>query len=310
MLSRKSMLAAGTAAFAIPGAARAQSAIVRFGASPAATQAEAFYAGQLGIFKDAGITTTNTLVTRSADTAPAMLRGDIDVGSTSPQVLANAIIRGLPLQIIATGAIYAGDPPPVQLLVSKKAPLHNDARAYEHATIAVQSLQDSQMLGVLAWFRQHRVPTNGVKFVEITFPTIPAALDRGEVQAGCMVEPFISANADLIREVPHAYDSLGFHWALGVWFAHRDWIAKDRSRARNVVNALYATAKRVNANPSSIDELLSGYSKVPIDKVRLTPKPIWAEKPERSNIEPQLQAAAEFHIISRPVSYQEMTGVA
>ena len=171
-----------------------------------------------------------------------------------------------------------------------------------------RTLNDSQSVGMLAWLQQHHVATNKVKFLEITFPTMPAAIDRGEVTAGCMVEPFISANADLIREVPHVYDALGTHWALGAWFARKDWIAKDPGLVKSFVGALYATAKRVNPNPSMIDELLVAYSKVPIEKVRVTPKPIWAEAPERTNLEPQIQAAAAFKIISRPVSYHEMTG--
>lgn len=307
-LTRARALALGVAAVAAPRVASAQAATVRVGASAAATQAEAYYGEQLGVFKDAGIKTTSTIVTRSSDSLSALLRGDLEVGSTTPQVIANAIIHGFPIQVIATGAIYAGDPRPVQLLVSKKAPLHNDAAYYENATVAVQTLNDSQSVGMLAWLQQHHVATSKVKFVEITFPTMPAALDRGEVTAGCMVEPFISANAELIREVPHVYDALGAHWALGAWFARKDWIAKDPGLAKTFVGALYATAKKVNPNPAIVDELLAAYSKVPIDKVRVTPKPIWAERAERSNLEPQIQAAATFKIISRLVSYHEMTG--
>jgi NitT/TauT family transport system substrate-binding protein len=307
-ISRSTAIALGVAAVAVPHRASAQAATVRVGASAAATQAEAYYAEQLGVFKQAGIATTQTIVTRSSDTLSAIIRGDLDVGSTTPQAIANAIIHGIPIQIIATGGIFAGDPAPVQLVVSKKAPLRNDAAAYESATVAVQTLNDSQSLGVLAWFKRNHVALNKVKFIEITFPTMAVALDRGEVTAGCMVEPFISANRELIREVPHVYDALGHHWALGAWYARRDWIEKDPSLVKQFVGALYATAKRVNATPSSIDELLTAYSKVPLDRVRQTPKPIWAEVPERSNIDPQIRSAADFKIISRAVSYHEMTG--
>ena len=40
--------------------------------------------------------------------------------------------------------------------------------------------------------------------------------------AGCMVEPFITANRDLVREVPYVYDALGRRWALGAWYARQD----------------------------------------------------------------------------------------
>ncbi len=107
----------------------------------------------------------------------------------------------------------------------------------------------------------------------------------------------------------YVYDSLGHHWALGAWYARKDWIEKNPALVKNFVATLYATAKRVNAAPSSIDELLSAYSKVQLDRVRVTPKPIWAEKVERSSIEPQIQAAAAFNVISKDVSYRDMTGL-
>jgi NitT/TauT family transport system substrate-binding protein len=307
-LSRSAALVLGAAAAVAPRRVWSQAAsTVRVGASAAATQAEAYYGEQLGVFKAAGITTTQTIVTRSSDTLTAIIRGDLDVGSTTPQAIANAIIHGIPIHVIATGGVYAGDPLPVQLVVSRKAPIRNDAKAYVDAVVGVQTLNDSQTVGFKAWLQKYHQPTNRAKFVEITFPTIPAALDRGEIQCGCMVEPFITANRELIRDVPHAYDALGRHWALGAWYARKDWIDKNPALVKSFVAALYATAKRVNAIPSSVDELLSAYSKVPLSSVRATPKPIWAEGPERSQLEPQIVAAAEFNAISRNVPYREMT---
>ncbi len=286
-ISRSAALAlAGAAVVARPIRVWAQASTVRVGASAAATQAEAYYAEQLGMFKQAGITTQQTIVRRSSDSLPAMVRGDLDVGSTTPQVIANAIIHGIPIQVIATGGVFAGDPSPVQLLVSNKAPLRNDAKAYEHATVAVQTLNDSQSLGMLAWLKQNHVDTTKVKFLEITFPAMSVALDRGEVTAACEVEPFISAHRELVREVPHVYDSLGHRWALGAWFARRDWIEKNPALVKQFVSALYSTAKRVNANPSMVDDMLAAYSKTPIESIRVTPKPIWAEEAAKSQLGP------------------------
>jgi ABC-type nitrate/sulfonate/bicarbonate transport system substrate-binding protein len=124
-IPRSSALALAAAALAAPGRAWAQTSAsaIRIGTSPASTQAEAYYAEQLGFFKQAGITTTQTFVTRSTDTLAAIIRGDLDIGLTSPQAIANAIIHGVPIQIIATAAVFAGNPPPTQLFVPKGSAL-------------------------------------------------------------------------------------------------------------------------------------------------------------------------------------------
>lgn len=306
-ISRSTALAVLCSAVAVPHIARAQNSTVRVGASPAATQAEAYYAEQLGIFKAAGISTTQTIVTRSSDSLAAVIAGDLDVGSTTPQAIGNAIIHGIPIRVIATGAVYAGNPPPVQLFVAKNSTL-SDAKSFENSTFAVQTLNDTQTLGMLVWLQQNKVDTTKIKFIEMPFSTMAAALARGEVAGACIVEPFASAHKDEVKAIPHVYDDLGKDWALGAWFARRDWIEKNPALVKSFVQAIYTTAKRVNADPASINALLSAYSKVSPEAARTTPHPIFAEMPERSNIEPQMIAAARFKLVSRLVTYREMTG--
>jgi hypothetical protein len=52
--------------------------------------------------------------------------------------------------------------------------------------------------------------------------------------------------------------------------------------------------------------LLVTYTKLPLETIRAIVRPVWAERPERSSIEPQLVSAAKFKVISRPVSYEEV----
>jgi len=308
-ITRSAALALATAAALAPRIARAQASTIRIGASAAATNAEAYYADQLGMFKQVGVTTTQTVVTRSSETLPAIIRGDLDIGCTAPQGIANAIIHGFPIQAIAAAAVFAGNPPPSGLFVANNSPLHDDPRPYQTATIAVQTLDDSQSLGVLMWLQKNHLDPSKVKFIEMPFSTMAAALARGVVQAAVIVEPFGSANKDTIRTIPHVYDSLGVRWAMVAWYARHDWVEKNRPLLKAFTDAIYATARRVNADPSSIDTLLAAYSKQTIETVRTTPHPVFGESMERSAFEIQLQGAATFKLIPRFVSYHEMTGL-
>ena len=299
------LAASGVAAASIfPTPARAQTSTVRIAASAAATQAEAYYADQLGFFKQAGITATLSSAARSAETLQLVARGDIDVASATPEGIANAIIHGIPVRIVAIGAIYV-EPAAIGLYVAKDSPIKG-AADLANAIVGVNSLNDSQSLGVWAWMSDNHVDPSKVKIVEIPFPSMAAALKRKDIAAGCIVEPFATAARDDIRAVPGAYASLGHHWAFGAWYARTDFIEKNAALTKQIVAALYATAKAVNANPASIEQLLVGYSKMPLVTVRAIVKPVWAEKAERSSIEPQLQAAVKFKMIARPVSYEEI----
>jgi NitT/TauT family transport system substrate-binding protein len=293
-----------TAAAGFPAIVRAQTSTVRIAASGAATQAEGYFADQLGVFKAAGITATITTTLRGAETLAAVSRGDIDIAAATPEGIANAILHNIPLKVIAIGGIYT-EPPAVGLFVSKDSTIKAPADL-TGTTVAVNSLGDSQSLGVWQWMANARVDPSTVKIVEIPFGAISAALQRKEIAAGCLVEPFASAAKDVARIVPGVYNTLGRHWALGAWYGTADYIAKNPGLTKQVAAALYATGKRVNANPASVEQLLVTYTKLPLETIRTIVLPVWAEVPERSCIEPQLQAAARFKVISRMVSYEEI----
>lgn len=48
------------------------------------------------------------------------------------------------------------------------------------------------------------------------------------------------------------------------------------------------------------------FTKLPLETLHAIVKPVWAERAERSNVEPQLASAARFKVISRPVAYDEV----
>lgn len=287
-----------------PAIVRAQTSTLRMAASAAATQAEGYFADQLGYFKQAGITVSINTTARGAETLAGISRGDLDIASATPQGVANAIIHNIPLRIIGIGAIYV-DPPAVGLYVAKDSKISRPADL-ANTTVAVNSLNDSQSLGVWQWMSDNKVDPSTVKIVEIPFSAIGAALKRGEVAAGCLVEPFATAAKDDARVVPGVYASLGRHWALGVWYAQKDFIDKNPALIKAAVAALYAAGKHVNANPASVEQLLVTYTKLPLETIRAIVKPVWAERAERTCIDPQLASAAKFKVISRPVSYDEI----
>ena len=298
-------LAASSAAVTVfPARVRAQSSSVRIAASPAATQAEAYFADQLGYFKAAGITATLSTAARSAETLAGVARGDIDVASATPEGIANAIIHNIPLRIIAIGTIYV-EPAALGLFVAKDSTVKT-AADLASAVVGVNSLNDTQSLGVWQWMVDNKVDPSKVKILEIPFPSMAAAIKRKDITACCMVEPFATAARDDCRAVSGVYASLGKHWALGVWYARAEYIDKNPALTRHLNAALYETAKHVNANPAIIESMLVTYTKIPLETIRAVVKPVFAEKAERSSIEPQLLSAARFKMIARPVSYEEI----
>jgi hypothetical protein len=71
-------------------------------------------------------------------------------------------------------------------------------------------------------------------------------------------------------------------------------------------HVLIARASAALYPHTSVEQLLVTYTKIPLETIRAIVKPVFAEKAERSSIEPQLTSAVRFKVISRPVSYEEI----
>ena len=70
-----------------------------------------------------------------------------------------------------------------------------DAKQLEGKTVSVNTLKNLPEVAVRNALEQAGVDPSTVKFVEIPFPDVPAALESKRVDAAFAVEPFVGASA-------------------------------------------------------------------------------------------------------------------
>ena len=100
--------------------ARAQSAdTVRFGLVPVEEAAVAYYAQEKGFFKAAGVDVQLTFLPNGGAVTQGILGNAFDVGVTNSGSMTAAFLKGLPLQMLACGAIYVPTSPISHLAVGK-----------------------------------------------------------------------------------------------------------------------------------------------------------------------------------------------
>ncbi|MBV8353696.1 MAG: ABC transporter substrate-binding protein, partial [Candidatus Eremiobacteraeota bacterium] len=114
------VIAAGTAAAAVPLAARAADS-VRFATIPIDTGAEAFYADAEHVFTKAGIDAHVQSITNGGAITSAVVGGSVDVGFSNILSLALAHERGVPVTLIAPAGLYVSRAPTSVLMVGKDA---------------------------------------------------------------------------------------------------------------------------------------------------------------------------------------------
>ena len=145
--------------------------------------AQLYYAQDLGMFKRAGLDVTVQTANYGTQVAAAVAGGAIEIGQSNIMSLCVAYERGLPFSLIAAAGLYSSAKPTSMMIVAKDAPYKN-AKDLSGKTIAVNGLKSITQVSVLAWADATGGDSTQLKFAEMPFSEMEAALTSGRGRRG------------------------------------------------------------------------------------------------------------------------------
>jgi NitT/TauT family transport system substrate-binding protein len=301
-------LVAGAACFLAPQVLRAQGgrALV-LGDALGDPFAEGYFAIDTGIFRKVGLTIDLQSFTSGSQMAEAVNAGAIDVGITTPIQIANAVARGVPLTIIAPGAISTPTSPSTVMVVGGGAPLKT-AKDFEGRTVAVNSLKTVSEVGLAAWLTANGADVSKVRVIEMTMPQMGPAIEHGTIDAGIENDPSLS-NALKNNGVRIFLDpnlAIAQRFLGSCWFTTLAFARANRDVVKRFGAAMAQTARWANTHRTESGEILAKYGKFDLDLVRNMARSQFAEELRLSDIQPELEAAARFGALARKVNAAEI----
>jgi NitT/TauT family transport system substrate-binding protein len=252
------------AAAPAPAATPLEPIAINVGIQPGDSTAEGFYAQDMGFFKDAGLNVTITMLLNGPALTSAMASGAVDVAVASVGVVATAHEHGLTMRYIAPAAMYAGPPPTTSLVVAKDSTAKTGADL-NNTTIAVNGLKDLTQFTTEAWLDKNGADLKTIKYIEIPFSEMAAAVQAHRVSAALMNEPFFEAGKAVTRELGNAQGAIAPRFLIMGWFANDSWIAKNAEAIRRFRSAMQKTAIWANAHHDKSAEILLKYLKLDPD---------------------------------------------
>lgn len=288
------------AATAVPGLAAAQTLVpIRVGTVAADSYAEPYYAEDIGAFTKSGLSATTTTFSNGAVLAAACAGGTIDVGCGDIVSITNAISHGVPFSVIAGGGMSVSSARTTVLCVAKNSPI-KAPKDFEGQAIGVVSLVSLSSSAVKVWLDDNHVDVAKVKIVEIPFPQMGGAIERGAVAGALITEPSLSAAAGDVRVFANPYDSIAKQFVSGYWFTTHDWLANNADTARRFVRSIYDSARWANAHQSDSLKILMKYAKLDPDKAGAMNRSIYAVSMDPKLMQPVLDNAAKYKAIDKP----------
>jgi len=292
------------ASLRLPASAQASAPLnLRVAATANDTYASAYFAQDMGFFTRSGLNVDLETMNNGAAIAAALSAGSMDIGVATPVILANASLHGLPVVILAAGAISLAGTSTEALCVAANSALKTP-KDFEGKTVALNGLHTGPEVNLDAWLTQGGSDISKVKLVEVTFSEMGQALASARIDGAVMTEPAMtvaiaSNNVKIIADLDTVVAPV---YVNSCWFAMHDFAQKNPEPVRRFQSAIYAAQKWANGHHAESGAILAKYSKMDPDLVRRMHRTTFAERLRVADIQTLLDFAAKHGLLDRPVS--------
>jgi NitT/TauT family transport system substrate-binding protein len=273
---------------------------VRIGAGIGDNFGEPLYANDGGFFQRYGIDVDLTILSGGGALTSALAGSALDVTISNVGSLAQAHFRGMPISVIAGGAIYSADAPPTTAVLVLKNSTVREAKDLIGKTVSMSTLHDMDQAAVMTWFDKNGVNPSLVNFIEMPLRDQMSALNAGHVDAtltsGLWTNAALQDNA---RVLAKPYDVLGRRVQTEAWAARNDWLDANKALAKRLVSAIHDTAVWANHNRPATAAILEKYSKMSPETMAKLTRPTYAEHLDPALFQPAIDAAARYGFIPR-----------
>jgi len=266
---------------------------LRVGNVPVDSSSEILAAQSEGFLARAGIAVDIQSFTNGNAIAAAVVSGALDVGGVNVLSLAAAHQKGLPLKIAASGSTYTTKNPTTEMLVPLASPLQT-ARDLIGKTVAVNVLEGIAHVSALGWIDKNGGDSKQVKFIELPFAAMPAALTANRVDAAVVAEPQLTESRADTRVFGKSYDGIADLWMIDAWTVSEAWLVANPDLAQRFSDAMQQAAVWANRNHDKTAELVSNATKIDLSIVRAMHRATFLEHVNLGVVQPVIDVGAQY----------------
>ncbi|MDN3354859.1 ABC transporter substrate-binding protein [Actinomadura sp. DC4] len=237
---------------------------VKVSVIPIVDVAPLYLGNQQGFFAEQGLKLQIQTAQGGAAIVSAVVSGQVDFGFSNYTSLIIARSKNLPLKVVAPGNASTG----VQgkdfggVVVKDGSPIKT-AKDLTGKRVAVNTLNNINDTTVRASIRKAGGDPKNVKFTELAFPDMLAALDKGNVDAVQVVEPFLTtALKGGGRLVASNYVDTAPSLTIAGYFTSQKTASSKPNLVKRFSTAMQKSLRYANDNPDAVRKVLGTYTKI------------------------------------------------
>ncbi|MFB0835302.1 ABC transporter substrate-binding protein [Arthrobacter halodurans] len=274
---------------------------VTLGLIPITDVAPVYLGIQQGYFRDAGIDLTVQMAQGGAAILPAVMTGDFLFGYSNVVSLLIAADKGLPIAVVSNGSSSTNTPgEDVTEVAALPASGISGPLDLVGKTVAVNALNNFADVTIRNSVERAGGDPDGVKFVEMPYPNMPAALERGDVDAAWTTEPFRTQILDAGgRIVASPMTDLAEDFDSAYYFTSRATLEEKPELVAGFRDALARSFTYAMEHEDEVRAIVQDYAKVTPELAETVVMSVWTPRINRDALAALGSAAAQYGVLSK-----------
>lgn len=268
---------------------------VSVGVIPIVDVSPIYLGRQQGFFEECGLDLTLETAQGGAAIVPAVVSGQWQFGFSNITSLLLAASEGLPLRVVANGTASTGEQgADFGAVVAPPDSGITGAADLAGRTVAVNTLNNIGTTTVRESVRAAGGDPDGVQFVELPFPEMPAALEQGNVDAAWVVEPFLAVSTDAGAQVVTSnFVDTADDLTVAAYFTSEQYAQQNPEAVECFSDAMAQSLEYAQQNPDAVREVLGEYTQIDPAIAEAMTLPAWPAEINRDSVQTLSDLAVE-----------------
>jgi NitT/TauT family transport system substrate-binding protein len=279
-----------------PGGPAPEIPTIRLGVLPLADVAPVHIAIADGIFENEGLTVEPTIVQGGAAAIPALVSGDLDITFGNYVSFFLAVSQAIDLRLIAEQDRAT---PGFSSIMTLPDSGIADAAGLEGRQLAVNTLRNVAEITSRAQIADAAGDPNAVEYVELPFPDMVAALERGDVDAIFGVEPFVTLARQQLDavEVANPYGGRLEGFPVAGFQAATQFTEQNPNTIAAFQRAMVRASQLAADDPDRVVQILPEYTELTPELAATLTQPEYVSEIDVSQLQRVVDLMVEFELL-------------